>query len=66
MALKTVDRFWKLVSKGRVPKLKDLTLKMHLMFGNTYICAGPLTEIVKRGMNTDTGPPKFGPSSKRV
>ena len=25
-------------SKDRFPKLKDFTLKMHSMYGNTYVC----------------------------
>jgi len=38
MVLETVKSFWKLVSKGRLPKLKDFTLKKHTVFGNTYAC----------------------------
>ena len=32
------ERFWKLVSKDKFPKLKDFALKMHSMFGSTYVC----------------------------
>ena len=32
------ERFWRLVCKDRFPKLKDFALKMHSMFGSTYIC----------------------------
>ena len=34
----TRKRFWKLVSKDKFPKLKDFALKMHSMFGSTYVC----------------------------
>ena len=34
----TQKRFWKLVSKDKFPKLKDFALKMHSMFGSTYVC----------------------------
>ena len=34
----TQECFWKLVSKDRFPKLKDFALKMHSMFGSTYVC----------------------------
>jgi len=34
--LETVESFWKLISKGRFPKLKDFALKMDSTFGNTY------------------------------
>ena len=33
----TQKRFWKLVSKDKFPKLKDFALKMHSMFGSTYV-----------------------------
>ena len=36
--LETVGSFSKLVSKERFLKLKHFALKMHLMFGNTYVC----------------------------
>ena len=29
---------WKLVSKDKFPKLIDFALKMHSMFGSTYVC----------------------------
>ena len=32
------ERFWKLVSKDKFPKLKNFALKMHSMFGSTYVC----------------------------
>ena len=32
------ERFWKLVSKEKFSKLKDFALKIHLMFGSTYLC----------------------------
>ena len=32
------ERFWKLVSKDKFPKLKDFALKMHSMLGSTYVC----------------------------
>jgi len=32
--VETVESF----SEDRFPKLKDFALKMHLMFGNTYVC----------------------------
>ena len=35
---KTQECFWKLVSKDRFPKVKDFALKMHSMFGSTYVC----------------------------
>ena len=31
-------RFWKLVSNDKFPILKDFALKMHSMFGSTYVC----------------------------
>ena len=34
----TYERFWKLVSKDKFPKLKDFALKMHSMFESTYVC----------------------------
>ena len=34
----TQECFWKLVSKDRFPKLKNFALKMHSMFGSTYMC----------------------------
>ena len=34
----TQKRLWKLVSKDKFPKLKDFALKMHSMFGSTYVC----------------------------
>jgi len=34
----TAESFWKLDSKDGFPKLKDLALKMHSMFGSTYAC----------------------------
>jgi len=35
--LETGESFWKLISKERFLKPKDFALKMHSMFGNTYI-----------------------------
>jgi len=29
---------WKLVNKDRLSKLKDFAIKIHSMFGNTYVC----------------------------
>ena len=34
----TQERFWKLVSKDKFPKLKDFALKMHSMFESTKVC----------------------------
>ena len=31
-------KFWKLVSKNKFHELKDFALKMHSMFGSTYVC----------------------------
>jgi len=36
--LETAKSFWKLGSKVKFSKVKDFALKMHLMFGNTYVC----------------------------
>ena len=35
---KIQERFWKLVSKDEFSKLKDFALKMHSIFGSTYVC----------------------------
>ena len=32
------ERFWKLVSEDKFPKLKDFALNMHSMFGSKYVC----------------------------
>ena len=34
---KTHERFWKLVSKDKFPKLRDFALRMRSMFGSTYV-----------------------------
>ena len=34
----TQEKFWKLVSKDKFPKLKDFAIKMHSLFGSTYVC----------------------------
>jgi len=36
--LEIAEIVWKLVKKDRFSELKDLTLKLHSMFGNTYVC----------------------------
>jgi len=36
--LQTAGSFRRLFSKDRFPKLKDFALKMHSVFGNTYVC----------------------------
>jgi len=36
--LESAESFWKLVNKDRFPKLKNVALKMHSMFGNTSVC----------------------------
>ena len=41
----TQKRFWKLVSKDKFPKLKDFALKMHSMFGSTYVCEGTFSTM---------------------
>jgi len=38
MVLETVERFRKLFSKDRFPKMNDFALEMHSMFRNTYVC----------------------------
>jgi len=43
--LETTESFWKLVRKDRFSKLKDFALKMHSMFGNTYVCESTLSAI---------------------
>ena len=45
----TQKRFWKLVSKDKFPILKDFALKMHSMFGSTYVCQStfPTMKLVK-------------------
>ncbi len=30
--------FWKLMSEEKYPKLRNFAMKMHSMFGSTYIC----------------------------
>ena len=37
MVLETAESFWKLVSKDRIPKLKDFTLNIHSMEINTCV-----------------------------
>ena len=39
----TYERLWKLVSKDKFPKLQDFALKMHSMFGSTYVGESRLT-----------------------
>jgi len=33
-----IENVWKLVSKDKYPKLKDIALKMQSIFGNTFVC----------------------------
>jgi len=47
MVLETVDSFSKLVSNDRFPKLKDFGLKMHSMFGSTYVYESTFSRMKK-------------------
>ena len=41
----TQKRFLKLVSKDKFPILKDFALKMHSMFGSTYVCGSTFSTM---------------------
>ena len=47
------ERFWKLVSKDKFPELKNFALKMHSMFGSTYVCESTFStmQLVKSMAN---------------
>jgi len=45
LVLETAETFWKLVSKDGFPKLKEIIIKLHSMFGNTYVCESTFSRI---------------------
>jgi len=60
MVLESVESFWELASNDRFLKMKGFALKMHSMFGNTYVCEHIFSREVKSRNRSRMADETFG------
>ena len=49
----TISTWRNELSKDGFPKLKDFALKMHSIFGNTYVCESTSFTMIKSNLKTE-------------